>query len=177
MWRVEDTRATRSAYFVPPLPPPPPPPGPSPFAGLGALFVTLGVLVVVGVGGALGWGAYPSRKSARGETKDDIADEHSKGSKKDDETDGENEPGKPATHLPILATDPARGGDDPIVTLVAFEDFQCPYCARAEATLAALQTEYGADLRIVWKDEPLSFHVAARPAAKLRPPPTSRCAR
>src|SRR5439155_10909374 len=75
--------------------------------------------------------------------------------------------GKPAEHLPILATDPVRGEDDALVTLVAFEDFQCPYCARAEATIAELEKSYGRDLRVVWKDNPLPFHVSARPAARL----------
>jgi protein-disulfide isomerase len=63
-------------------------------------------------------------------------------------------------------------GDDPIlgkasapVTIVVFSDFQCPFCARVEPTLAQLREEYGDKIRIVWKDVPLPFHDRAIPAA------------
>ena len=154
--------AQRSAYFVPPPPPPPPPPGPSPFAGLGVLAATLGVLVAVGIAGIFGWQAYKSRHAGGGSS-DDISDEHRKDSKKDSV---DHHAGKEAAHLPILETDPVRGGDAALVTIVSFEDFQCPFCGRVETTLNALQKKYGGDLRFVWKDEPLPFHTMARPAAK-----------
>jgi protein-disulfide isomerase len=69
--------------------------------------------------------------------------------------------------VPIRATDPVLGSRTAPVTIVEFEDFQCPFCARAETTIAALEEEYGADkLRIVWKNSPLPFHPNARPAAE-----------
>jgi protein-disulfide isomerase len=49
---------------------------------------------------------------------------------------------------------------------VIFSEYQCPFCARVEATLKELQTKYGKDLRIVWKDNPLPFHDKAEPAAR-----------
>ncbi|HSM91286.1 MAG TPA: thioredoxin domain-containing protein, partial [Anaeromyxobacteraceae bacterium] len=46
--------------------------------------------------------------------------------------------------------DPARGPANAKVTLVLFSDFQCPFCARVEPTLATLEQESKGDLRIVW---------------------------
>jgi protein-disulfide isomerase len=48
-----------------------------------------------------------------------------------------------------------------------FQDFQCPFCKRAAATIDVLRKEYGNDLRVVLKHNPLPFHKEAMPAAKL----------
>jgi protein-disulfide isomerase len=64
-----------------------------------------------------------------------------------------------------LNDSPARGGTAAKVTLVAFSEFQCPFCGRVEPTLAKLSERYGDDLRIVWKHMPLQFHDRAVPAA------------
>ncbi len=53
-----------------------------------------------------------------------------------------------------------------LVTIVLFSDFQCPFCARLEPTLARILEEHPADVRIVWRDTPLPFHVHAHPAAE-----------
>ena len=59
------------------------------------------------------------------------------------------------------------GSRTALVTVVEFADFQCPFCARAEATLAKARQDYGpGDLRIVYKHLPLPFHPHARPAAE-----------
>jgi protein-disulfide isomerase len=50
---------------------------------------------------------------------------------------------------------PARGPATAPVTIIKFEDFHCPFCRRAHATLQALQARYGDKLRIVHKDFPL----------------------
>ena len=60
----------------------------------------------------------------------------------------------------------AEGSADAKVTLVVFSDFQCPFCARAETTVAQLQKHYGKDLRVVAKHNPLGFHAQAAPAAR-----------
>lgn len=61
---------------------------------------------------------------------------------------------------------PARGGAQALVTIVAFEDFQCPFCARADRTLDRVLETYGSDVRIVFRHQPLPFHEQAEPAAE-----------
>ncbi|MDB5216238.1 MAG: Periplasmic thiol:disulfide interchange protein DsbA [Myxococcaceae bacterium] len=69
--------------------------------------------------------------------------------------------------VPVTSRDPMWGKRDAPVTIVAFEDFQCPFCARVETTLEQVRTNYGPDnVRIVWKNQPLPFHVNAKPAAE-----------
>ncbi|MFS8071756.1 MAG: thioredoxin domain-containing protein, partial [Byssovorax sp.] len=68
--------------------------------------------------------------------------------------------------ITISSRDPSWGNRTAPVTLIEFGDFQCPFCKRANATLAALKMQYGPEtLRIVWKNNPLPFHKGARPAA------------
>ncbi len=69
--------------------------------------------------------------------------------------------------VPVSSKDPSWGQRDALVTMVEFSDFQCPYCSRARATVELLRAAYGnADLRIVWKHQPLPFHQHAKPAAE-----------
>jgi len=60
---------------------------------------------------------------------------------------------------------PTKGNADALVTLVEFSDYQCPFCSRADATVKQLQKDYGSKLRVVMKQNPLSFHPRAKPAA------------
>lgn len=70
--------------------------------------------------------------------------------------------------VPVGDDDPQRGRADALVTVVAFGDFQCPFCARANPTLDRLAETYGPEqVRIVWKHLPLPFHVHARPIAEM----------
>jgi protein-disulfide isomerase len=62
---------------------------------------------------------------------------------------------------------PVRGSKTAQVTIVEFADFQCPFCARVEATLDEVQKTYGSKVRVVWKNNPLPFHTHAEPAAEL----------
>lgn len=71
-----------------------------------------------------------------------------------------------ASPIPVSSDDPMRGERDAPVTIVVFSDFQCPFCARLEPTLDSVRARYGRDVRIIWKDQPLSFHANARPAAE-----------
>lgn len=66
-----------------------------------------------------------------------------------------------------VAGSPVRGPDDALVTLVEFADFQCPFCKRADTTVASLRVKYGSELRVVWKNQPLPFHPRALPAAEV----------
>lgn len=67
---------------------------------------------------------------------------------------------------PPTAAEPSRGPRSAPVVLTLFCDFQCPYCARVVPTLEALAQEFPRDLRIVWRDLPLSFHPQSRLAAE-----------
>ena len=40
------------------------------------------------------------------------------------------------------------------------------FCSRVETTLSQLRLRYGDDVRIVWKNNPLSFHSHAQLAAE-----------
>jgi protein-disulfide isomerase/serine/threonine protein kinase len=67
--------------------------------------------------------------------------------------------------IPVLKTDPVKGNRDALVTIVEISDFECPFCAKVQPTLAQVLTDYGSKVRIVWKDNPLPFHKRALPAA------------
>lgn len=57
---------------------------------------------------------------------------------------------------------PRRGAEDARVTIVEFSDFQCPYCARAQETLATLLSEYEEHVSLAFKHYPLPIHPDAR---------------
>jgi protein-disulfide isomerase len=69
--------------------------------------------------------------------------------------------------IPVSSKDPIWGSRSAPVTVVIFSDFQCPFCSRVETTLDQVKTTYGPDkVRMIWKNEPLSFHKDAKPAAE-----------
>ncbi len=68
--------------------------------------------------------------------------------------------------LPIPRHRPSQGPARAPVVIQEVTDFQCPYCARAQPTLAALRERYGDRIRLVVRDYPLSFHVDAALAAE-----------
>ncbi len=73
-------------------------------------------------------------------------------------------PAKVFTDINIKGA-PSKGPANAPVTIVAFSDFQCPFCGRAESTLSELEKEYPGKLRMVFMNQPLPFHENARPAA------------
>jgi protein-disulfide isomerase len=65
------------------------------------------------------------------------------------------------------ANNPAKGPAGAPITVVEFSDFQCPFCARVNPTLAKLQEAYAGKLRIVFRDLPLlNIHKNAGHAAE-----------
>lgn len=75
--------------------------------------------------------------------------------------------GPPKRHaFQVGPADPSRGPKDAKVTIIEWLDYECPYCSRAQATLAQIEAEYGDKVRVVVKQLPLDFHRGARPAAK-----------
>jgi protein-disulfide isomerase len=66
-----------------------------------------------------------------------------------------------------LAGRPVRGNPDAKVTIVNFDDFECPFCAHMHRTLMnEILPEYGNKIKIVYKDYPLvQIHPWAQHAA------------
>lgn len=66
----------------------------------------------------------------------------------------------------FTAEHPWRGAADPLVTMVIFLDYQCPYCARLDRTTDELLKTYDGTLRVVIRHLPLAFHKDAHLAAQ-----------
>lgn len=56
-------------------------------------------------------------------------------------------------------------GDDCVLTIVEYSEFQCPFCVRVLPTVVRLMKEYEGKIRWVMRDFPLNFHDRAKPAA------------
>ncbi|MGB5265595.1 MAG: thioredoxin domain-containing protein [Polyangiales bacterium] len=69
--------------------------------------------------------------------------------------------------IPVTDAQPSKGPKDALVTIVEFSEFQCPFCARVLPTTKQIMDTYGDKVRIVWRNNPLSFHNNAAPAAEL----------
>ncbi len=50
------------------------------------------------------------------------------------------------------------------IQMVVYNDFECPYCSRVDATFTELHTRYGSDIELWFRDYPLAFHKNARSA-------------
>jgi protein-disulfide isomerase len=61
---------------------------------------------------------------------------------------------------------PTLGPADAPVTVIAFSDFQCPFCKRAAPTFRQLVDEYKGKVRIAFRQHPLPMHKNAMGAAK-----------
>lgn len=74
-----------------------------------------------------------------------------------------------ARNTPTVAPLPeviARLQERDVATIVEFVDFECPFCRRQQEALAPVLASYGARVRVVRKNVPLSFHQHARGAAR-----------
>lgn len=66
--------------------------------------------------------------------------------------------------IPITGA-PSKGPERARVLLVEFSDFECPYCSSASLQVEALMVAFPRDIRLVYKQFPLSIHPHARMAA------------
>ena len=73
----------------------------------------------------------------------------------------------PAKHYRVGAGEgrPSRGAADPLVTIVEFADFHCPFCAKAAKIVARVADAFPEDVRVVYRHHPLPMHPRARAAA------------
>ncbi len=54
---------------------------------------------------------------------------------------------------------PVRGNPDAKVTIVNYDDYECPFCSRLHTTLIQdILPQYGDKIKIVYKDYPLPMH-------------------
>jgi protein-disulfide isomerase len=60
---------------------------------------------------------------------------------------------------------PEKGPAGAPVTMIAFSDYECPFCRRAEDTVEQVLKTYDGKIRYVFRDYPLPFHKNAKPAA------------
>ena len=78
----------------------------------------------------------------------------------------------PLFRVAIKGDGPNRGPAAPLVTIVAFEDFHCPFCKQVNQALERVLTRYKDTVRLVHRDLPLpQLHPAARKAHEA-----ARCA-
>ncbi len=65
-----------------------------------------------------------------------------------------------------IGKSPVKGPKDAKVAVIAFSDFQCPYCSKGKSIMDDLVKMYPKDVKVVFKNLPLDFHPQAMPAAK-----------
>jgi protein-disulfide isomerase len=61
---------------------------------------------------------------------------------------------------------PVKGPADARITLVEFSDFECPYCSAAEKQVDIVMAAYPKDVKLIYKQFPLSMHPHAQMAAE-----------
>jgi len=61
---------------------------------------------------------------------------------------------------------PVKGPANPIVTIVEFSDFECPFCKQVQSVLKQIIESYGRQVRLVFKHLPLEGHRNSLPAAR-----------
>ncbi len=64
-----------------------------------------------------------------------------------------------------IAGSPARGPETAPIVMVEFSDFECPYCAKATGEIKQIMAAYPNQIRLVYKQFPLSMHPHAGMAA------------
>lgn len=65
-----------------------------------------------------------------------------------------------------IGDSPVKGPAEAKVTIVEYSDFQCPFCKRGAKAMEDILAAYPKDVKVVFKNMPLSFHPQAKSAAK-----------
>src|SRR4051812_16626059 len=100
------------------------------------------VIIFVVLGTAVG-AAWYMKRSAKGETKPAVA-----GSSTGPAAPVNASPGAQPAHF--------RGSETAAVTLEEFGDFECPPCGDLYPMLKSIEAEYGARLKVVFREFPLT---------------------
>ncbi|HYO71947.1 MAG TPA: thioredoxin domain-containing protein, partial [Archangium sp.] len=74
-------------------------------------------------------------------------------------------PAEPPVQNIEVGNAPSRGPKNALITIVAFSDFECPFCGRVLPTLKQIEDQYPGKVRVAFKNQPLPFHANAKPAA------------
>ena len=61
---------------------------------------------------------------------------------------------------------PVKGATNPVVTIIEFSDFECPFCKQVQSALKQLIESYGKQVRLVFKHLPLEGHRNSLAAAR-----------
>ncbi|MGM0558608.1 MAG: DsbA family protein [Myxococcota bacterium] len=70
--------------------------------------------------------------------------------------------------VPVESNDPVFGNEeDPLVTIVEFSDFQCPFCTKVVPTVDKIKENYSDKVRFVFKQYPLPMHQQAPMASEI----------
>jgi protein-disulfide isomerase len=80
--------------------------------------------------------------------------------------DGKGPPEPETRQLAPRAGAPTKGSASARVVIEEIGDFQCPFCKRAEDTVADVLQHNGAHVRLVWRNYPLPMHPDAPLAAE-----------
>ena len=59
-----------------------------------------------------------------------------------------------------------KGPQDARITLVEFSDFECPFCSAAVVQVDPIMAAYPKDIKLIYKQFPLSTHPHAQMAAE-----------
>jgi protein-disulfide isomerase len=74
--------------------------------------------------------------------------------------------GKKLVYAVPIGSAPVKGPKTALVTVIAYMDFQCPFCKKAIERLLNIQKSMSKDMRVVFKHRPLRFHRQAHTAAQ-----------
>lgn len=63
--------------------------------------------------------------------------------------------------------DPSFGPENADITVVMFEDFECPYCGKAFPVISSMREQFGDSVRFIYRDFPITaIHANAQKAAE-----------